>query len=69
MNSAKGKNAYETFNRHFDATGHLLHIHQGKLGMGVVCSYLSNIDWVNGFPLDLVEIKLQQLVTELSFLQ
>ena len=78
MNSAEGEDAFETFNQHFDVmfgedchdpTSHLQHIHQGKLGMGVVCSYLSNIDWVKGFPLDLVEIKLQWLMTELDFLQ
>jgi hypothetical protein len=33
--------------------------------MGLVVSYLSKINW-NGFPLDLVELKLQRLVTELK---
>ena len=72
------EDAFETFNQCFDVMvgedchdpiGQLQHIHWGKLGMGVVCSYLSNIDWVKGFPLDLVEIKLQWLMTELEFLQ
>ena len=78
MNSAEGEDAFETFNRRFDVmfgedcrdpAGRLQHIRRGKLGMGVVCSYLSNIDCVKGFPLDLVEIKLQRLMTELDFLQ
>ena len=78
MNSAEGENAHETFNRRFDAmfgedchnsTGHLQHIHRGRLGMGLVCSYLGKLDWAADFPLDLVKIKLQRLVTELNVLQ
>jgi hypothetical protein len=70
--------AHETFNRRFDAlfredcrdaSGRLLHIRRGKLGLGLVTSYLSKIDWAHGFPLDLVEIKLQRLLTELKELQ
>jgi hypothetical protein len=66
--------AHETFNMRFDAMfgedcwdsgGHLQHISRGKYGIGCVCSYLAKIDWSDNFPLDLVEIKLQRLVTEL----
>ena len=34
--------------------------------MGAVCSYLKKIDWAEGFPLDLVDVKLQQLNKELA---
>ncbi len=34
--------------------------------MGLVVSYLSKIDWTAGFPLDLVELKLQRLISELK---
>ena len=73
MNTAEGDVPHETFNRRFDAlfgedcrdsSGHLHHVRQGKLGMGLVISYLSKIDWT-GFPLDLVELKLQRLIAEL----
>jgi hypothetical protein len=78
MNTDQGKTAHETFNRRFDAmfgedcrdpAGRLQHIRRGKLGMGLVCSYLSKCNWVDGFPLDLVEIKLQRLIAELTHLQ
>ena len=78
MNAGQGKTAHETFNRCFDAmfgqecrdsTGCLEHIHKGKLRMGLVCSYLSKCDWADGFPLDLVEIKLVRLVEELKHLR
>jgi hypothetical protein len=77
MNAARaeGDTAHETFNRRFDAmfgedcrnsVGHLQYICRGKHGLGLVCSYLSNIDWTDNFPLDIVEIKLQQLQAELK---
>ena len=68
---------HETFNRRFDAMfaedcrdsdGRLHYVRQGKMGMGLVVSYLAKINWA-GFPLDLVELKLQRLVTELKILQ
>ena len=68
---------FKMFNCRFDALfgedchnsqGHLHHVHQGKLGMGLVVSYLSKLNWAN-FPLDLVELKLQRLVAELQQLQ
>jgi hypothetical protein len=77
MNSQEGEVPYETFNRRFDALfgedcrdfhGRLHHVRQGKLGMGIVVSYLSKIDW-SDFPLDLVELKLRCLVKELQHLQ
>jgi len=77
MSKPEGEIAHETFNKRFDALfaedcrnsdGRLLHIRQGKVGMGLVCSYLSKISWV-GFPLDLVEMKLLRLVMELQYLQ
>jgi hypothetical protein len=34
--------------------------------MGLASSYLSKIDWAHGFPLDIVEIKLRRLLTELK---
>jgi hypothetical protein len=78
MNTEERDTPHETFNRRFDAMfaedcrdsdGRLHHVRQGKLGMGLVVSYLSKINWTTGFPLDLVELKLQRLVTELKFLQ
>jgi hypothetical protein len=53
MNAGKCDTAHETFNCWFnalfredcqDASGHLLHICRGKLGLGLVTSYLSKID-------------------------
>lgn len=77
MNTEEGDSPHETFNRRFDALfgedcrdshGRLHHVRQGKLGMGLVVSSLSKVDWTN-FPLDLVELKLQRLIAELQHLQ
>jgi hypothetical protein len=77
MNTEELENPHETFNRRFDvlfaedcrdSSGRLHHLRQGKLGMGLVVSYLSKIDWTS-FPMDIVDIKLQRLVAELKFLQ
>ena len=78
MNTKEGDTPHETFNRWFDvlfgedcrdSDGRLHHIHQGKLGMGLIIAYLSKIDWIQGFPLDLVELKLQCLIHDLKHLQ
>ena len=78
MNSEERETPHETFNRRFDALfaedcrdadARLHHVRQGKLGMALVVSYLSKIDWTLDFPLDLVELKLRRLVTELKQLQ
>jgi len=78
INSDRRDTAHETFNRRFDAlfgedchdsAGRLHHIRKGKLSMGLVCVYLSKCDWSDGFPLDLVEIKLRRIITELKYLQ
>jgi hypothetical protein len=78
MNAEERDTPHETFNRRFDALfaedcrdshGRLHLVRRGKLGMGLVVSYLSKINWTTGFPLDLVELKLQRLVTELKVLQ
>ena len=78
MNTEKHDTPHETFNRRFDAlfaencrdsNGRLHLVRQGKFGMGLVVSYLSKINWSTGFPLDLVELKLQRLITELKGLQ
>src|SRR5712692_7492592 len=75
MNTEEGETPHEIFNRHFDALfgedccdsrGRLHHLRQGKHGMGLVVSYLSKINWTAGFPLDLVELKLQCLISELK---
>lgn len=77
MNMEECDTPHETFNRQFDALfaedcrdsdGHLHHVHQGKLGMGLVVPYLSKINWAS-FLLDLMELKLQCLITELKHLQ
>ena len=77
MNTKKGDIPHETFNCQFnvlfgedchDSGGHLQHVCQGKLGMGLVVSYLSKINWTD-FPLDLIELKLECLVAELKHLQ
>ena len=78
MNTEEHNTPHKTFNRRFDAlfaedchdsNGRLHHVRQGKLGMGLIVSYLSKINWALGFPLDLVELKLQRLVAELKHLQ
>lgn len=78
MNTEEHDTPHKTFNWRFDvlftedcrdSNGHLHFVHWGKLGMGLVVSYLSKINWTIGFPLDLVELKLQCLVTELKGLQ
>ena len=51
-----------------DLHGCLHHVCHGKFGMGLVCSYLTNLDWTD-LPLDLAEIKLQCLLVELKQLQ
>ncbi|KAG6895056.1 hypothetical protein C0992_003343 [Termitomyces sp. T32_za158] len=77
MNMGEDETLHETFNRLFDSmfgddcrnsNGRLEHVCRGKLGLGLVCPYLSKIDWMANFPLDLVEIKLQRLVAELKYL-
>jgi hypothetical protein len=77
MNTKELDMPHETFNRRFDALfgedcrdphGRLHHVCQGKLGMGLIVLYLSKINW-DSFPLDLVELKLQRLITELKYLQ
>jgi hypothetical protein len=77
LNKEERDTPHETFNSRFDAlfaedcrdsNGRLHYIRQGKLGMGLVVSYISKINWAD-FPLDLVELKLQRLVTELKSLQ
>lgn len=74
MKTDERETVFETFNSRFDAMfgedcrdsdGHLLHLRRGKLGITSVCSYLGKINWDDGFPLDLVEIKLQRLLMEL----
>ena len=74
MNSDDGKTPHETFNKRFNAMfgedcrdlhGCLHHVCHGKLEMGLVCSYLTNLDWTD-LPLDLAEIKLQHLLVELK---
>ena len=78
MNTEERDTPHETFNRWFDAlfaedcrdsNGHLHFVRRGKLGMGLVASYLSKINWTIGFPLDLVKLKLHCLVIELKVLQ
>jgi hypothetical protein len=78
MNTDELDNPHETFNRRFDAMfaedcrdsdGRLHYVRQGKLGMGLVVLYLSKINWTTGFPLDIVELKLQRVITELKGLQ
>ena len=67
MHSEECETAHETFNRHFDAmfgedcqdaTGNLQHIFREKFGLGIICAYLSKIDWADNFPLDIIGIKL-----------
>jgi hypothetical protein len=77
FHAEEGETAFETFNKRFDALfaedcrdvgGRLPHIRQGKSGMGLVCTYLKKIDWSEGFPLEIVAIKLRRLVAELMHL-
>jgi hypothetical protein len=66
MNLDDGETPHETFNKHFDAMfsedccnlhGHLHYVRRGKLGIGLVCSYLTKLNWTD-FPLEITEIKL-----------
>jgi len=77
MNNEECETPHETFNRRFDAifaedccdsNGRLHYVRRGKFGMGLIVSYLSKINWAADFPLDLVENKLQRLITELKHL-
>jgi hypothetical protein len=77
LNADERDSPHETFNSRFDALfaedcrdadGRLHHLRQGKLGMGLVVSYLSKINWAD-FPLDIVELKLRRLIAELRYLQ
>ena len=78
MDADGSETAHETFNKRFDAmfskdccdsTGCLLHIHKGKHGLGLICSYLSKINWADNFPLDIAEIKLQRLIIKLKIIR
>jgi hypothetical protein len=78
MHTQEGDTPFETFNKRFDtlfgqdcrnSDGRLHHIRQGKNGMGIICAYLNTIDWTRNFPLDLAEIKLLRLKTELTHLR
>jgi hypothetical protein len=72
--------AFQTFNRIFDILfkedadcrdehGRLRYVRRGKYGMDKICAYLNNVDWKDpNMPLDLVKIKLDRLLEELSFL-
>ncbi|KAG6892044.1 hypothetical protein C0995_005839, partial [Termitomyces sp. Mi166 len=51
-----------------DCNGCLEHVRRGKLGLGLVCLYLSKVNWAVNFPLDLVEIKLQRVISKLKHL-
>ena len=76
MNADPDEMAHEIFNKWFDAmfrencwdsNGHLQYICKGKLGLELVSSYLSGINW-DDFPLDIIEIKLWRLLVELEAL-
>ena len=78
MNIKEGDILHETFNCQFDALfeedccdpgGRLHHIYQGKLGMGLITSYLSKINWTKDFLWDLMELKLWCLIDGLKYLQ
>lgn len=75
MHGDEGATPFETFNQRFDvlfaedcrdSTGRMLYIRRGKSGMGAVCAYLKKLNWANGFPLDLIDNKLQRLNKELT---
>jgi hypothetical protein len=79
MSGPEGDNVFETFNKRFDALfaedahcrnsdGRFHFLCKGNYGMDAVTSYLSQVDWSSGVPLDLVEIKLNRLVLELRHL-
>src|ERR1700678_323742 len=68
-----------TFNRIFDilfkedndcrVDGRLRYLLRGKYGMDKLCAYLNDIDWMEpNLPLDLVKLKLDRLIEELTFL-
>ncbi|KDR65759.1 hypothetical protein GALMADRAFT_1362644 [Galerina marginata CBS 339.88] len=70
---------YMTFNRIFDilfkedvdcrVNGRLRYLLRGKYGMGKLCAYLNDINWAEpDLPLDLVKIKLDQVIEEMIFL-
>jgi hypothetical protein len=74
--TVEGEEPFETFNRRFDIlfgehcrdeNGRLVHIQRGKYGMDAVCKYLKTMTW-EGFPLDIVKIKLDRIVAEVVYL-
>jgi hypothetical protein len=79
ISTQEGRTPFETFNKRFDALfaedcrnsdGRLHYIRQGINGMGLVCAYLNKINWSDeAIPLDLVEIKLLRLTTELTYIK
>lgn len=66
---------YMTFNRIFDILYKedsdccLHYILCGKYGMDKICVYLNGVDWSEpNIPLDLMKLKLDQVINELTFL-
>jgi hypothetical protein len=66
MNLDNSETPHETFNKCFDAMfgedchdlhGRLHYVHRGKLRIGLVCLYLTKLDWTD-FPLKIIKIKL-----------
>jgi len=79
MNGPEHESVFATFNRRFDAlfaedsdcrdaNGRFRFLRKGKDGMNIVCKYLQGIKWASDLPLDLVEIKLLRVVSELRHL-
>jgi len=71
---------FQTFNRIFDILfkedndcrnehGRLRYVLRGKYGMDKICAYLNNVPWSEpNIPHDLVKIKLDRLLEELTYL-
>lgn len=78
LQGSEGDTPWVTLNRRFDTLfaehcrdqdGRLLHIWRGQYGMDAVCAYLATINFRDAnMPLDLVELKLLRIHTELIHL-
>jgi hypothetical protein len=78
LKGPKGETEWETFNKRFDSlfgedcrdeSGRLCYLSRGKYGMDAICAYITGVDFKSpGIPLDLVEIKLLRLYTEMVHL-
>ena len=81
MTNIVGEGAWQTFNRRFDilfgedcrdGSGRLIHVRRGIFGMDAVCKYLNEFIALSddgALPYDLVKVKLDRILRELTPLE